>query len=276
MDNQILNHWRNLSLSSCSEPYTTVYFWLNNMLLFLTFPTSAIVIVTLLIRIYGTSCFTPAEVFLLQINFTNISVCISYLLLVLDDINACQFSMTVFLIFFSPSLTARPLFMFANCMIFYVAIVHPVTYRTAKTLRHWEWLVSALTWCFALIINLAIIIYKIDIFQLGFIMTFYSTILPSMILYVIILRTLASVGPGNGGQTLNPAKRKAFQIILSILVITLLYYIPRVLFLVYPYVAPMDWQRFLCAEGQVIILLPKVSEIVLPIIILCCLYKVDI
>lgn len=181
-----------------------------------------------------------------------------------------HFSRTIFLVLFSPSLTVRPLFIFAVCLLFHIAIVHPVTYRSAKTLRHWKWLVVTLIWIYALAINIAIIINNIDISHPGLMVTFYISILPSIFLYIGMLRALTS----SGGQTLNQTKKKAVQLILSILVITLVYYIPRVYVLIYPLIAPMDLQRFLCSEGLVIMLLPKISEFLMPIIFLLCLSKV--
>lgn len=107
MDNLILNHRRNSTLSSCGEPYTTVYSWLNNILLFSSFPASVIVIVKLLIRGYEKRSFSPAEVFLLQISITNVSLCLSHLLLVLVAVNVCQFSRDTFPDFLQSQLNSK-------------------------------------------------------------------------------------------------------------------------------------------------------------------------
>lgn len=272
----MLSQEGNWTLGSCSEPFNTIYSVLNSSLLFFGFPTTAFVIVELLKRFHITRSLSPAEVFLLQVNFTNVCLFISYLMIFLDVVHVGAFSMNLFMFFHSPSLTARPVFFLAMCLIFYLAIVHPVTYMSAKTWRHWEWVVTTFGWLYALAINVAITVYKVDLFQPVFMMVFYSTILPSVYLHIAELRALTSGGSGDTTQTFNPTKRKAFRIILSMLLVLLLYYIPRVYFLVYPYVAPTDCQRFLCAEGSVIMMLPKFSEFAIPVIFLYSLRKLGV
>ncbi|KAG7334724.1 hypothetical protein KOW79_001320 [Hemibagrus wyckioides] len=175
----------------------------------------------------------------------------------------------------SPTLTARPIFLLAMCVIFYLAIVHPVTYMTAKTWLHWEWLVVSLGWIYAMAVNVAVIVHEISIFDLIFTVLFYNTYFLSIFFNIATLRALSSSKPGIGG-TLDLAKRKAFRIILGILVLLLLYYVPRVYYFVYPFIAPMDLERFMCAEGSVIMVLPKVSELSMPAIFLYSLHKLGV
>lgn len=276
MDNLTLSQQENGSLGYCAYSVDMTHAVLNTFLLFFSFPATFVVIVKLLSRIYKARSFSSAEIFLLQINLTNVCLFIFNLLLFLEGMHVSYPSMILYMVFFSPTITARPVFLLAICVIFYVAIVHPVTYMTVKTWRHWEWLVITLGWLYALAVNVIIIVYEVDIFGEIITVLFYNTILPSIFFNIATLRALSSSGRENGGQTLNPAKRKAFRIILSILVVLLMYYIPRVYYIVYPYILPMDYQRFMCFEGGVIMMLPKFSEVAMPVIFLYSLYKLGV
>ncbi|KAI5629432.1 hydroxycarboxylic acid receptor 2-like [Silurus asotus] len=267
----MLNQHRNSTLGSCAKPYDSVYLVLNNILLFLSFPSTVLVIWKLLSRFYETGRFIPAEIFLLQINFINICVFISQLLIFQDILHAGFFSNNLYMVLFSPSLTARPIFLLAICVIFYLAIVHPVTYMTTKALHHWEWLVTALIWLYALAINLAIIFYKLDIFQPIFMLVLSSNMFPCVFFYIEKLRVLFC-----SRQTLNPVKRKAIRLILATLIVLFFCYIPRLYFLIYLHLAPNDWHRFLCTEGLVLMMLSKFSEVAMPVIFLYSLRRLDV
>lgn len=270
MDGRKLNLEQNWTISSCSEPYGTIYFAMTNVLLFTCLPTTTLVFMKLLNRLQKTRRFLPAEVFLLQLNFTNGCLFVSHLLLFLDAVHVGHFSMTVLLLFYIPSLTARPIFLLAITVILYLAIVHPVTYMTAKTLLHWEWWVTTLVWLYTLAMDVAIIIYKTDTSQLVFTL-FHITILPIFFFNVIMLRALYSIGPGNSRQTLSSAKKKAFQLILSTLVVLLVYYFPQAYLFTYRSVAPTDWQKSQCCEGVVILMLLKFFDFAIAVISFCSL-----
>ncbi|GAA6082630.1 uncharacterized protein LOC125138857 [Tachysurus ichikawai] len=230
----------------------------------------------LLNRLYQTRSFSPAEVFLLQTNFTNICLSLAYLLLFLDVVHNSQFSRTLFLFFYIPSLTARPIFLLVICAIIYLAIVHPVTYIAAKTFRHWEWLIATLGWIYPLAITVCFIIYKNDTSQLVFMSLFHITNLSIFFFNIAMLRALSSKGPGNSRQPVYPNKRKAFRVILSSLVTLLMYYVTQAYFFTYCFVAPTDWQRFHCSEGLVIRMLPMLSDLAMPVLCLCSLAKLDV
>lgn len=276
MENLTLNREQNGTLGLCSASVDNIHIVLNTVLLFFSFPTTFVVIVKLLSRMYKARGLSSAESFLLQVNLANVCLFVFNLLLFLEAINVNHFSDILYMVFFSPTLTARPVFLLAMCVIFYLAIVHPVTYMSAKTSHHWEWLVITLVWLYALAMNVAIIVYEIDIFNPILHLVFYNTILPSVVLNVATLRSLASGGPGDSGQALNPAKRKAFRVILGVLLSLLLYCGPRVCYLVYPYIAPMDWERFQCSEGSMVLFLPKFSEVAMPVIFLYSLRKLGV
>ncbi|KAK3552218.1 hypothetical protein QTP86_005990 [Hemibagrus guttatus] len=274
MENLTLDYQHNGTFWSCGEVDTT-HLVLNSVLLFVSFPTTFVVIVQLLIRNYKARSLSAAEIFLLQINLVNVCLFLFNLLLFLEAVQVGIFSNILYSAFFSTTLTARPIFLLAMCAIFYLAIVHPVTYMTAKTWLHWEWLVVSLGWIYAMAVNIAIIVHEINVFGLIFSVLFYNTYLFSMFFNIATLRALSSSKPGIGG-THDPAKRKAFRIILGILVLLLLYYVPRMYYTVYPYIAPMDFERFSCNEGAVIMLLPKFSELSMPAIFLYSLHKLGV
>lgn len=266
------NQQRNLTFSPCIKPFNTVYLVFNSILLFFGIPTTIIVVVKLLIGLFKTRSFSQTDFFLLQISVVNICFFVACLLLFLDD----QVSMTLFLVLYIPSLTVRPVFSLVICVICYFAVVHPVTYMAAKTMHHWEWLVSTLGWLYSLIMAVVIMIYDIDIFQPIFVVVFNITILPSVFCNIGVLRALASSGTGRDRQTLNLAKRKAFLIVLSFVVAFLMYYIPRVYVFIYSYIAPVDWERFECTEGSVILMVSKFSEVAIPVVCLYSLRKLDV
>ncbi|GAA6082629.1 uncharacterized protein LOC125138857 [Tachysurus ichikawai] len=266
---------QNGTLQNCSESLDTVHMALNAILLFVSFPATFVVIVKLLIRIYKARSLSSAEIFLLQINLVNVCLFVFNLMLFLEAVQVSKFSVTLYAVFFSTTLTARPVFLLTMCVIFYLAIVHPVTYMTAKPWLHWEWMVVTLGWIYALAVNVAVVVKEINIFDLVWPVLLYNTNLPSMFFNIATLRALSSSSPGSNG-TLDPAKRKAFRIILGILVLLLLYYVPRVYYIVYPYIVPTDEKRFLCAEGTVIMFLPKMSELSMPVIFLYSLHKLGV
>lgn len=272
MENQPLNG----TFQSCKEPLEYLHIVVNSILLFVSFPATFIIIVRLLSRVCRQRSLSSAEIFLLQINLANVCLSIFNLLLFLEAVHVSNFSSIYLIVFFSPTLTARPVFLLAMCVIFYLAIVHPVTYMALRTRPHWEWIVVALGWLYALVVNIAAMAHTIDMFEVVFPVVFYNTILPSMFFNIATLRALYYSTPGGNRQAMNPAKRKAFRIILGILVLLLLYYVPRVCYTSYPYIAPGDWERFECAEGSVMMLLPKVSEFSMPVIFLYSLQKLGV
>lgn len=276
MSNLTLNQEENGTLFGCGETIDLVHGVLNTILLFFSFPATFVVIVILLRRFYKASSFSSAEIFLLQINLTNVCLFVFNLLLFLEGFNFNPLSYVIYDVFFSATITARPVFLLAICVILYLAIAHPVTYMTVKTYRHWEWLVITLGWLYALAIIAVIIFTDFNIFVSIYAVLLYNVVLPSMFFNIATLRALVSSGPEGNGQTLNPAKRKAFRIILGILLSLLLYYIPRICFLVYPYVAKEDGERFLCMEGSALMFLPKISEVSMPVIFLYSLQKLGV
>lgn len=270
MENQTLFQGQNTTKSSCGNAASK---YLNHTLLFVGFPITVVTIVKLLNRIYKNRRCSPAEVFLLQINFANIFLFLSLLLCFLEILEVYRFSMTVYMVFNSPALTARPIFLLAICMIFYFAIVHPVTYMSAKTWRHWEWLVTTLVWLYAMATIIGIIFDLYDFLNPFLKVMFFISLLLAIFFNITTLRALWSSGPGNGRQTLDPAKRKAFWVILSILAILLLYFLPRVFTFIYPYIAPTECEMFAYAWGSMFTMLPAFSEFAMPVIFLYSLHK---
>lgn len=281
MSNLTLIEQQNETSIYCSATIDFVHDVMNSILLFFSFPATFVVIVILLIRLFTARSFSSAEIFLLQINLTNVFLFNFNLLLFLEVLKVNLLSLDIYYyyiydIFFSATLTARPVFLLAICVIFYLAIARPVTYVAIKTYRHWEWLVIALGWLYALAIDAVIVVYGFDVFDSIYTVLLYNVILPSMLFNIATLRALVSNGPEQNGQTLNPAKRKAFRIILSILLSLLLYYVPRMYTIVYPYIAEQDKIRFECAEGSMILFLPKISEIAMPVVFLYSLRKLGV
>lgn len=276
MDILTVHQQQNWTFNLCSQTYDTLYFWMDFVLLLFSFPTTIAVILILLKKIYKVKSFSPAEIFLLQINITDMLFFIHLLLHFLNIVELNHFTMTISYMLYIPSFTARSIFLLAICVIFYFAIVHPVTYMTAKTWQHWEWLVIILGWLYAVAIDVTIVIYEIAITNPVLNVFVYIIILPIVFFNIFTLKALISSGPGSGEKTLNPAKMKAFRIILSILVVLLLYYLPQFFYCFYPNIAPADKYRFMCNEGLAVMMLPQFSEFAMPVIFLYSLTKLGI
>lgn len=214
MDNLTLNLQQNgtqeSGFSFCIDLNSNIYCVINFILLFFRFPSTVIIIAKLLNKMYKTRSISAAKVFLLQINFTNICLFISIVLILLFNLNVINFPFTLYVLFYSPSLTERPIFLLAMCMIIYLAIVHPVTFMATKAWFYWQWLVITLVWIYTLAVNVAIV-YKEYNYSHPVFMAMFLISLPIMMFFNITMtRALISRGPRNDGQTLNPAKRKAF------------------------------------------------------------------
>ncbi|KAF7697821.1 hypothetical protein HF521_004331, partial [Silurus meridionalis] len=204
----------------------------------------------------------------------NVCLSSSLLLLFLKTINVGHFYSDLYLFFQIPSIIARPFFLLAIGAIFYTAIVHPITYMATKSCLRWDWLVITLIWIYTLAIAVFIIFKKLDLSHPFFFILFFINFAPTIFFNIATLRALSSSGPGNGSQTLNLAKRKAFRIILSILMVLLVYYVPRLYVNLYAVIAPNDW-NFLCYEVM-IMLIPKFAEIAMPVIFLYSLRKLGV
>ncbi|XP_047657084.1 uncharacterized protein LOC125138857 [Tachysurus fulvidraco] len=176
----------------------------------------------------------------------------------------------------SPSLTARPIFLLAMCVIIYLAIVHPVTYMATKTWFHWEWLVITFVWIYTLAVNLAIVFNMYSSTHPVFMAMLLMSLPITLFFNITTMRALTSSGPGKDGQPLNPAKKKAFRIILSIQVVLLMFYVPRTYVYIYLNIAPMDYNRFICSEGQGILMVAKLSEFAMPVIFLYSVRKLGV
>lgn len=273
MDNLTQNQKENRTSGSCGELYDTIFFVTDILLLCFSFPSTVAVILMLLYRVYKAKSFSAAEVFLLQINVADMCLFIHLLLTFLNKVRATHLSTIFSTLFYIPSLTARSVLLLAICVIFHLAIVHPVTYMGTRTLRRWAWLVNALAWFYTLAVDVAVIVYETDLSKPIFTVLFFITILPILLFNTATLKVLSSGGLGNSA---NPTKRKAFWIILSILVVLLLNYVPQFYYYIYPVMVPADAERFMCSEGLAVMMLPQFSEFALPVIFLYSLSKLDI
>lgn len=127
MDYPTVIQQQNWTVRSCAKSYNNIYFAIDIILLAFSFPTTIAVIFILLNRIYKAKGCPPAEVFLLQINCTDMCLFVHALLHLLIDVHVSQFFEILSKLFYIPSLTRRSVFLLTICLIFYLAIVHPVT-----------------------------------------------------------------------------------------------------------------------------------------------------
>ena len=134
----------------------------------------------------------------------------------------------VFLIimsFFSGFLTVgRPLFQTCICLERYLAVVHPVVFLRYKPLRY-RLACSALVWMFVIVLSAFV---EMSLSFIWFFSVLYLVVLlVHLFCCLSVLRALKRPGPGEGEREgSSDFKRRAFKIILLILIAMLVTYLP--------------------------------------------------
>ncbi|KAL7860759.1 hypothetical protein AOLI_G00171080 [Acnodon oligacanthus] len=191
-------------------------------------------------------------------------------MILLNELNLFKVNHLFFYVLHVPSFTVVPLFLVAISVDCYVAVVHPVAYLAVKNLPHRVLLCTAPVWVYALVIWLISVIYQLSYFHPVCMLSFYVSLPAVMFFSISTLIALYSAKPGSSNQTLSPTKRRAFRIILSILVGMVVYYMPQACFFTYRFIEPTDSERFLCHEYPLVMLLPWLCKSAAPFLYLYC------
>ncbi|KAL6476633.1 hypothetical protein MHYP_G00151320 [Metynnis hypsauchen] len=211
-----------------------------------------------------------SETFLLHISLISFCHYVYLPIILLNELMLFKVNHLFLYVLHSPSFTAVPLFLVAICVDCYVAVVHPVAYLAVKNLPHRVLLCTTPVWVYTLVIWLISVIYQLSYFHPVCMMSFYVS-LPAVVFFSIsTLRALYSAKPGSSNQTLSPTKRRAFWIILSILVGMVVYYMPQVCFFTYRFIEPTDSERLACLEIPLVMLLPSLCKSAAPLLHLYC------
>lgn len=146
------------------------------------------------------------------------------------DGNKCPFLLTLGIHLLVFNLMGEACFHVFTCMEHYMAVVHPITYlslRTAKAVQIrnvlivFAWIMS-LTWTGALYTENLIVMISFFIFFLALLLVIIS------FCSISVLCVLIRPGPGKRGggrRKLDPKKLRAFQTIMSILLVVMFRYV---------------------------------------------------
>ncbi|XP_049323956.1 uncharacterized protein LOC125784434 [Astyanax mexicanus] len=270
---QVLNLTNLSAFLLCNTPHIVAWITLEIIFLLFSFPANMIVLLELLKRKYKkrnirnvsfpTSLF---ETFFLQISLINICYCVHIVVLVLYELSVLKVNLLYFNVLYSPCYTAVPLFLVAICVDCYLAVVYPLVYMAVRNLPHRGPMCTALVWAYALTLSVTTIIYKISYFHPINMLSVYLGLPAVAFCNISTLKVLYSAGPEKTNPILNPAKRRAFSILLSILVVMVVYYLPMVLFYTYRFIVPVDREWMVCFEIPMVMLLNTVCGFSTPLV----------
>ena len=147
----------------------------------------------------------------------------------------------VFNFLYSFTACGRPLFMTCICLDCYLAVVHPIMYRARKGLTS-RVLMCVVVWAVTLAYGIAFILIDGLYYQPITLWPQLITLPTIGVCDFFILRALKSSDPA--GRDLHPQKKKALQIIINSLVMTVITYLSPVL--VFSMRTMMPGKVFLC------------------------------
>lgn len=124
--------------------------------------------------------------------------------------------------------TSRPLFQCCVCVERYLAVVHPVVFLKYKLLRY-KMLCSGLVWLTVLASCSSNIFLTYEIYLYFYLIMVLVLFSVKVFCCLAVLRALIQPGPAQGNRErkgTNHVKRKAFRVILFILVAMIVHYLP--------------------------------------------------
>lgn len=123
------------------------------------------------------------------------------------------------------NICGRPLFVTYVCLECYMAVLHPVTYRTRKGLTS-RILIAIATWVVTIMYGLYFVWNSLNLFDLTPVGILITTLPIIVFCDISVWSTLKKSGPT--GKPSNPQKRRALRIITSSCIITVISYLPPI------------------------------------------------
>ncbi|XP_028286210.1 proteinase-activated receptor 3-like [Parambassis ranga] len=175
------------------------------------------------------------------------------------------------------NLAGRPLLTACICLDCYLAVVHPVTYHSNRSLTP-RLLMAAAVWT-ATLMQGAFSAVVDELNHSAWAMLVYVIALPVIIICdASILWTLKK--SYRGGGDLHPKKKKALQIIANSMVMTVISYVPPVLVYVFGHLIISDDKTYECYLAIPTLITPTAGSAIMPLLFLgnlgrlkslCCL-----
>ncbi|XP_070783571.1 free fatty acid receptor 3-like [Enoplosus armatus] len=218
---------------------------------------------------------TPNDVFMLNLTVMDL------VFLLFVPFGLCNFllwhirSVQMFSNFlYALNLAGRPLLTACISLDCYLAVVHPVTYRTRKSLTP-RALLAAAVWIITVAYgSVSTVVGELN--HNAWAMFVYIIALPIIVVCdVSILWTLKKSHPAGGD--LHPRKKKALQIITNSMVMTVTSYIPPVLVYILGDLIVSDEREYECFLAIPILIIPTAGSTIMPLLYLgnlgslCCL-----
>ena len=257
----------------CSDMYEGVVFWACSsvVLSLFGFPACVTVLWELFQKHRRGTPTTPNDVFMLNLTVMD-SVFLGFM-----PTSVCNYlfwhnrTFETFLNFlYSLSLSGRPLFMTCICLDCYLAVVHPIMYRARKGLTS-RVLMCVVVWAVTLAYGTAFILIDGLYYQPIALWPQLITLPTIGFCDFFILRALKSSDPA--GRDLHPQKKKALQIIINSLVMTVITYLPPLLAMSLQKCIPI--REFICRVIFPMFILISAGSAIMPVLYLSNLRKLD-
>ncbi|XP_068439569.1 G-protein coupled receptor 15-like [Clinocottus analis] len=175
------------------------------------------------------------------------------------------------------NLAGRPLLTACICLDCHLAVLHPVTYHSRKSLTP-RFLMAAAVWTITVIQGITSTVIE-ELNHSAWAMLMYIVALPVIVTCdVSILRALRK--SVHAGGDLHPKKKKALQIITNSIVMTVISYVPPVLAYILGDLIISDDKVYECFVAIPILITPTAGSVIMPLLYLgnlgklkgpCCL-----